>query len=140
MIAMLTLLVGVVALRADLRASQAAGSAALLEAHLLQTKQMAMASRQLVGIQFETQNKRYTGIAIQRSASQPDPFGGNPIEVDMDVDSISTDLEGGLVLFDSEGRPRSGGGSLSERQSIVIQVGVDTETVYIEPMTGFVHR
>ncbi len=139
MITMLTLLVGMVALRSDLGSSQAAGTAALLEAHLLQTKQMAMASRQYVGIRFDIPNKRYTGISVQRSDSQADPFAGNPVQVDMDVDSLSTDLEGNVILFDWYGRPRSGSGLLSGRHTITLQVGSDSESLTIEPTTGFVH-
>ncbi len=137
---LLGLLVGTVALNTGSHGPRAHGVSSLLESHLLLVKEMAMTSRQLVGIRFDTERLVYEGVAIAAEENQTDPFRGDPLSIDVDVDVMTTNLPGNTVFFDKFGRPGdSEGNPLTRKGSIVIQAGGKQRALYIEPVTGYIH-
>lgn len=137
---LLGILASTVALRIDFRGSQAQGTASLLEVHLLMVKEMAIASRQRVGLRLDPDNLRYEGIAIPLEVGQRNPFGRDPLRIDVDVDRLSTDLPGEAVFFDRFGRPQDADGNpLTRLYSIRVLAGSHSRRLFIEPETGYVH-
>lgn len=114
---------------------------AQLEMHLWQAKQLALTTRQNIGLNFNPSNKEYQGISIPIETGQKDPFVKQPLEAKLNIDAISTNMNDDIILFDLLGRPVNRQSKVYEVALIItLQSGSKTETITIEPFTGYIHN
>ena len=140
LIVLVGILAGSLALNTDLGSSQVGGASSLLQSHLLYTKQLALSSRQRVGLVFYPNDKRYEAIAETTELGQQDPFAADPLSVTLDIDSLSTNLESNTILFDPSGQPvKSGGTTYTSNRTITLQSGSKSAQITIETLSGYIH-
>ncbi len=132
---------GLIGLRLNFSGIYIHSAATQLEMHLWQAKQLALATRQNVGLQFNLPNKEYTGISFPLEPGQKDHFEKQPLEARLQVNTINTTMNDDIILFDALGRPVNRQSKVYQDAVVItLQSGQRTETITIEPLTGYIHN
>ncbi|RJP35207.1 MAG: prepilin-type N-terminal cleavage/methylation domain-containing protein [Candidatus Omnitrophota bacterium] len=140
-ITLLAVLAGAVGMQFHPDSANTDGAAALIQAHLLRAKQLAMTTRQWVGLRFSPSDKKYDGIAIPVESGQPDPFRDDPLTVNLNVNRLATDFESDAILFNGRGAPISPSGiPYNSPKTITLGANQEVRQIVIEPMTGYIHE
>jgi prepilin-type N-terminal cleavage/methylation domain-containing protein len=140
-ITLVGIITGVVGLRFTGSPSSHESARILIQTHLEYARNLALRTHRIVGITFDPQQKTYTGVSTLPSDDSRNPFAGNPLHVEVHIDSLTTDLPNHTIYFDSFGRPVNAGGTpLSGNQHITLTARGIQHTIVIEAQTGYVHR
>ncbi len=137
----ISMLGGLIGMRLNFSGFSIHSAAAQLEMHLWQVKQLALTTRQNIGLQFNSSNKEYRGISIPIETGQKDPFAKQPLEAKLKINSINTTMNDDIILFDLLGRPVNRQNQVYETSCVItLQSGSKIETITIEPLTGYIHN
>ncbi len=139
-ITVMSILIGAMGLRMNREQSDVYGASALIQTHLLRVKELAMGTRQLVGLSFDLAETRYEGVAIGTEPDHQNPFLADPLQIDLNVMQLSTDLDSDTILFNHFGVPvRTNGAPYEVKRTITITSGEDQVQIVVEPLTGYIH-
>ncbi len=140
-IAIISILIGAMGLRMNREPTDVYGASTLIQTHLMQVKELAMVTRQRVGLLFDPDETQYEGVAIGTEEGHQNPFLTDPLQIDLNVMQLNTDLDSNTILFDHFGVPvKTNGVPYEIRKTITIASGETQVQIIIEPLTGYIHN